>query len=162
MRRGAVSLPRWLGWPAVVLLLSALVARLAMPTLSATDAPRETSRLPAAPRAALPPLPPTAWLDAPAVAPPSREATRLPLAIVGSLRHPEAERTILVLETPEGQRVVGEGDPITDAITLKAITPDGLILDHRGRQEHLAWPAPPPAAAGNPIIPSPPSTLDTE
>ncbi|MDW7748142.1 type II secretion system protein N, partial [Halomonas sp.] len=87
-----------------------------------------------------------------ATPPPPRETPRLPLAIVGSLRHPEASHTILVLETPEGQRVVGEGDRVVDGVTLEAITADGAILDHQGRKERLPWPEAPP----------PPLMFDTE
>ncbi|MGM0913010.1 MAG: type II secretion system protein N [Pseudomonadota bacterium] len=127
---------RLLGWLAAGLLLAALAIRLALPSSMATA---ETP-----PARSLPPVPPVAWLaPSPAIEPPRQAAPPLAITIVGSLRHPEARHTILVLDTPDGQRVAGEGDRITATLTLEAITPDGVILDHQGRQQHLAWPEPP-------------------
>ncbi|MDY7117015.1 type II secretion system protein N [Halomonas sp. SSL-5] len=127
--------PRLLGWLVAALLLAALAIRVALPSLTTTEAPLAHS---------LPPVPPVAWLaPAPATEPPRQAAPPLAVTIVGSLRHPEASHTILVLDTPDGQRVAGEGDRISATLTLEAITPDGVILDHQGRQQHLAWPEPP-------------------
>ncbi|MBS9403134.1 hypothetical protein KG088_05780 [Halomonas sp. TRM85114] len=140
-----MALPRWLGWLAVGVLLATLAIRLALSTSSATSEPLG--------QRVLPPVPPEAWLKPPpATQPPPQEIPRLPLTIVGSLRHAEERHTILVLDTPEGQRVVGEGERVTDSVTLEAITPDGLILDHQGRRERLPWPEPS----------APPLMFDTE
>lgn len=126
--------PLWLGWLVAGGLLATLTIRLALPTSSAMVEPQG--------QRVLPPLPPEAWLKPLPIAqpPPPQEMPRLPLTIVGSLRHSEARHTILVLETPEGQRVVGEGDRVTASVTLEAITPDGLILDYQGQRQRLPWP----------------------
>lgn len=139
MSRALIRSP-WLGRWLVIALLLGLSARIAMRLLAPAPPPLTGTQLPAD---ALPPLPTASWhlpasapVDAPA-------AARLPLSIVGTLRGREESDTILVMETPEGQRVVTLGEPIMDDVHLHALTSEGAVVRHAERQEQIPWPTGP-------------------
>lgn len=72
--------------------------------------------------------------------------TQLPLTFLGALRTTPLSRSLVVLQTPAGARVVMAGETIYDAVGLRHITADGLILDNDGRAERLPWPQPAPSS----------------
>lgn len=103
-----------------------------------------TSPIPAtAPVAATDVMPPVAiafW--SPSAQAPRQQLplTQLPLTLKGRVQAPQLNQSLVVLTTPAGQITAMTGDPLMPQVTLDAITPQGLILNHQGQQERLPWP----------------------
>lgn len=149
------SLLRWLAWCLLAWLtartLSEGVSLAWQLTHSASSAP-PTYVLP---QDAVPAAGTTLWTRSERTPDDTLPLSRLPLSIIGVVRGTPLSRSVLVLDTPQGQQVVSLGESIHDHVQLVEITRDGLILDNQGRHERLPWPAAP--AADQYIVAMPPS-----
>lgn len=80
------------------------------------------------------------WSEAPQPTRQLQPLTQLPITLQGIVRAPQLNQSLVVLTTPQGQINAMTGDTLMPQVTLDRISPQGLILNHRGQQERLPWP----------------------
>lgn len=62
------------------------------------------------------------------------------LKLAGVFAYEPAERAIAIIGTPQGENAFRVGDVVVRDIKLKAVFPDHVVLDNRGREEVLRLP----------------------
>ncbi|WP_043527766.1 hypothetical protein [Litchfieldella xinjiangensis] len=153
------SIAHWLAWCLLAWLCARVIADGAHLAWRLAHPPSATTTAYTPPAAALPVTGNTLWhSDRPAQGS-ALPLTRLPLTIIGVARGMPLSRSVLILDTPQGQQVVTLGERIDDQVRLVDITLAGLTLDNRGRQEGLPWPqARSPQSAPTLAVESPPAS----
>ncbi|WP_110666916.1 type II secretion system protein N [Salinicola halophilus] len=136
------TLGRWLLWCLVAWLAARVIAGSAQLIWQLAHPPVTAGHQVASPPPhSLPPTADRAWSSSPAETTTTDLAlTQLPLSFLGIVRATPVSRSLVILDTPEGQRVRMAGEEIFSDVVLERITETGLILDNRGTRERLPWP----------------------